>query len=413
MTPEQAIVPPFLRRVVIRDYKSIAICDAWLKPRTLLVGRNGAGKSNFLDALHFVADALQTSLDQAVNKRGGADLVFRQTPQPSGTLAIRLEFGLPYHLHGEYEIELAGGRGKSLTLLREYVRVYDSSGRERSSFLREKGELVSMRTWASETPLMPPPRRDRLYLVNAAVLPDFQAPFELLTSMAFYNLNVDAMRRVDQSEADELLTSDGSNVARVLKKLEERDPEAIVRINEYLANVVPEIKRVTHISLGSDQIPARTVLAFIQQADAGRMFAAAAMSDGTMRVLGILLAANQIGPDGLPPRLIGIEEPEAALHPAAAASLMDALGEAASHTHVILTTHSADLLDQLDLANDALLVVESHDGTSRVTTVNQASTEAIKKHLYSPGDLLRMDQLQLNRTDYDRQLQLVGTPGND
>ncbi|HRZ63238.1 MAG TPA: AAA family ATPase, partial [Rubrivivax sp.] len=44
----------FIRRVVLRSYKSIAKCDIRLQPLTYLVGQNGAGKSNFLDALHFV-----------------------------------------------------------------------------------------------------------------------------------------------------------------------------------------------------------------------------------------------------------------------------------------------------------------------------------------------------------------------
>ncbi len=49
----------FLKRVKIRNYKSIAHCDVELGPFTLLVGRNGSGKSNFLDAIRFVADGLR------------------------------------------------------------------------------------------------------------------------------------------------------------------------------------------------------------------------------------------------------------------------------------------------------------------------------------------------------------------
>ena len=61
----------FIRRVVLRNYKSIGNCDVHLRALTYLVGQNGAGKSNFLDALHFVRDALAGSLDNAINERGG------------------------------------------------------------------------------------------------------------------------------------------------------------------------------------------------------------------------------------------------------------------------------------------------------------------------------------------------------
>lgn len=43
---------PFIRRVAIRNYGSIAACQLDLEPLTFLVGPNGAGKSNFLDALY-------------------------------------------------------------------------------------------------------------------------------------------------------------------------------------------------------------------------------------------------------------------------------------------------------------------------------------------------------------------------
>ena len=56
----------FIRRVVLRNFKSIGICDVRLQPLTYLVGQNGAGKSNFLDALHFVRDALANSLGIAL-----------------------------------------------------------------------------------------------------------------------------------------------------------------------------------------------------------------------------------------------------------------------------------------------------------------------------------------------------------
>src|SRR5437773_7569885 len=63
--------PPFLRRVRIRRYKSIAFCDVALEPLTVLVGRNASGKSNFVDALAFLRDLMEMRVTDAVNARGG------------------------------------------------------------------------------------------------------------------------------------------------------------------------------------------------------------------------------------------------------------------------------------------------------------------------------------------------------
>src|SRR5437879_10391736 len=62
---------PFLRRVRIRSYKSIAFCDVTLEPLTILVGRNASGKSNFLDALSFLRDVIALGVTESVRRRGG------------------------------------------------------------------------------------------------------------------------------------------------------------------------------------------------------------------------------------------------------------------------------------------------------------------------------------------------------
>src|SRR5437899_5807224 len=68
---EEWTKPPFLRRVHIRGYKSIAFCDVTLEPLTILVGRNASGKSNFVDALAFLRDLMDMRTTEAVNKRNG------------------------------------------------------------------------------------------------------------------------------------------------------------------------------------------------------------------------------------------------------------------------------------------------------------------------------------------------------
>ena len=60
-----------ITRVQIKNFRSIAEADVTLGPLTVLVGRNGAGKSNFVDALRFVRDALKFGLEGAIAQRNG------------------------------------------------------------------------------------------------------------------------------------------------------------------------------------------------------------------------------------------------------------------------------------------------------------------------------------------------------
>ena len=96
----------FITRVVLKNYKSIAACDVQLQPLTFLVGRNGSGKSNFLDALRFVADALNSSLDHAVRDRGGINDVCRRSRGHPNHFSIRLEFALPEGFTGHYALQI-------------------------------------------------------------------------------------------------------------------------------------------------------------------------------------------------------------------------------------------------------------------------------------------------------------------
>ena len=120
------------------------------------------------------------------------------------------------------------------------------------------------------------------------------------------------------------------------------------------------------------------------------------MSDGTLRALGILVALLQSGDgNGAGPYvpLVGIEEPELALHPAAAGVFIDRFREASRNTQVLVTSHSPDLLDNPQLDTDAILAVVADAGTTTIGSLDEAGKSALRDRLYTAGELLRLDQL--------------------
>jgi predicted ATPase len=84
----ESACPPFVTRVQVVGYRSIAACDVTLGPLTVLVGPNAAGKSNFLDAIRFVADAVATSPEAAVAARGGMGSLLRRGIDIGTTLSL-------------------------------------------------------------------------------------------------------------------------------------------------------------------------------------------------------------------------------------------------------------------------------------------------------------------------------------
>jgi predicted ATPase len=390
---------PYLRRIGIRNYKSIAKTSVALGYLTILVGRNGAGKSNFLDSLRFVADSLQTSLDQAIKSRGGIDAVRRHSKGHPRNFSIWLEVLFPDNLVSVYGFEITARQRGAFVVRREFLRVRSRSGITIASYEVEGGKIVR-----SSIENMPPAFPDRLYLVNAAGFLPFRSTYDALLSMGFYNLNPEVMKELQSPDAGELLHRDGGNVASVIARLENDKPEVKNRIQAYLSTIVPGITEVDRISLGP-----RETLQFKQRVKGDLQpwkFLATNVSDGTLRALGTLVAVTQLAERLRPVSLVGIEEPETALHPAAAGALMDALREAALHTQVVVTSHSPDLLEQVNLDTDCLLAVVSDEGKTLIAPIDEASRDAIRGHLYTPGELLRLDQLEPDRKDLEKQRQM-------
>jgi predicted ATPase len=129
------------------------------------------------------------------------------------------------------------------------------------------------------------------------------------------------------------------------------------------------------------------------------------MSDGTLRALAALVAAFQIVlPIG--PALVGIEEPETALHPAAMRALVDALDEATLRTQILLTTHSAEMLDNPTIKPENVRVVQLVDGQTVIGPVDEASVEIVARKLSTLGGLERENQLEPDQDDQERQREL-------
>jgi len=261
----------------------------------------------------------------------------------------------------------------------------------------ERGKLK-----ASSEQAFPSVTADRLALVAVSGLTAFRPVFDALVSMGFYNLNPKLMRELQKPQEGRLLKPAGENVASVIGHLSRVAREQMTTIQEYLQTVAPMVQGVERKQVG----PMET-LDFRQEMAGARhpwRFLAQSMSDGTLRALGVLTALFQ-GNRDYAPTLVGIEEPETALHPAASAALREALVRASEQTQVIVTSHSPDLLDDPDLSADALLAVISEQGETRMAELDSAARAAMRDQLFSAGELLRLNQLAPSQEMLDAQAQ--------
>lgn len=379
---------PFLQKVVLQHYKSIGLCSVELGPLNFLVGPNGAGKSNFLDALRFTADSLKTSLEHALRKRGGIQEVRKRSAGRPTNFGVDLYWRLPTGESGRYAFKIGARSGESFEVQREWCLIHDPKfGAEPETFDVRSGQVHS-------TTLKSPPAaaHDRLFLVAASGQPQFRPLYDALVTMGLYNFTPTEIRNLQASDLGEVLADDGHNLASVLKRLVGRDGKERNRVTELLGRVVPGISGVSHKQMGKKE-----TIEFDQWTagqDKPWKFDAESMSDGTLRALAILVALFQPpSTDGRPVRVVGIEEPESALHPGAAGVLRSALFEASRTRQVIVTSHSPDLLDDKQVPAESILAVSHQDGETMLGPVDEASRASIRDRLFTAGELLRLNQL--------------------
>lgn len=373
----------FLTRVLLRNYKSIGHCDVRLGPLTYLVGANGSGKSNFLDALHLVRDALAGSLENALNERGGLPEVRRRSSGHPTHFGIRLEFVLGDGQPGYYAFNIGALPGRGYEVQKEECSFrFMGAG---AHFKIERGLLLE-----TSEPTFPSVTSDRLALVSASGMTAFRPVFDALTSMGFYNLNPKVMREPQKPQDGRMLKSEGQNIVSVIGHLKNVEPGRLMEIQNYLQTVVPMVHGFERKQMG----PLET-LQFRQDMAGAKHpwhFLAQNMSDGTLRALGVLTALFQGNKDHSP-SLIGIEEPETALHPAASAALREALSKASEHSQVMVTSHSPELLDDREIAAEQFLAVVSEGGETKIAPLDEASRQMMRQRLFSAGELLRLNQL--------------------
>lgn len=410
---------PFISRVRLENYKSIESCDVLLSSLTVLVGPNGSGKSNFLDALSFIARALDTNLATAVDERGGLPELLRRVPYATNSFSIEVDVttlwgSLP--VTGTYGLTIGRHRGTSFEVVREDCDLrWDGN---RGSWQR-RGSSVRQESGAPVAVIEP----DRLYLpVAGSQLPVGELPGGPVTTvptpfselsrrlrgMRFYSLGLDELRQLKPTSAGALLGHHGEHLADVVGSLAREHRDHKERLDAYLSAVLGGAEtdgaRVEQWFSGPLDERGYTSVQLHSRAGAGReaVFGPMSMSDGTIRAAGVLAALFQPAVlDGRVP-LVGIEEPEAALHPAAAGALFDALTEASQRVQVVATSQSADLLDREDLDLTSVRSVTMERGLTVIGNVDSASREIVEKRLHTLGELMRGNQVMPESAPSDR-----------
>lgn len=368
------------RRIEIKNFRSIESAQITLGPFAVIVGPNGSGKSNFADALVFARD-IAVDAELAIDRRGGITSVRRwgrtrpcdvsldirasSTPEGLDSDYVRHHFIIKSAQEGKWGfhkeiIEEFSKNKKVFSLLR--------SGQSLSSSTIAVGNLPKIRDTASA-------------MIYSRQMMRFRNPYALQRARRF-RLNPDAMRQPQLSTENWLLNESGSNIATALR----HTSEFRQTVSDIMRKVVPGLQYIS-----TEQVGRYLIVKFTQLQSGGQLaeFSADEMSEGALRALGIIVAAYQMKRD----ELLIIEEPEVSIHSGAAALLFDVLKFASRRGAVLITTHSADILEAAK--EEEILVCDYRSGITHIGPLATQQKEVVKKGLFSLAELVRSEPLRI------------------
>jgi len=377
-----------ISHVVVRGFRSLENVAVDLEPVTVLVGPNGSGKSSFLNALAFLQQAVYHSpplvgISRLLTKTGQRPTAF--------SFEIHIRSRAPDLFSGSYFVRFQQDQDNPDIFFIAQETCDMQTGADlavhRYSLAVKKDEKTRRLepTWESTEDIQPPLAVNRLALPIMSSLEYFVPMYNALTTFYCYDISPLALRSTQESGLEERLLPDGRNAVSVLKRLRESRSPYYHRVVNTVSRVAKSVQDIRPVEEGR-------ALTFEFKEMFGRRrldFRAADMSDGTLYVLGILLALYQEDA----PTLVGFEEPESAIHPGAAAVLAEAFEEAALRTQVLITTHSPDLITRFD-AKRLRAVERTVEGTTVIAPIAESQREAICRRLFTAGELHRLEGLK-------------------
>lgn len=357
-----------LQSVTLRGYKSIAKLEKFpLRNLNVLIGANGAGKSNFIGIFKLLAALAEGNLQNFVQQQGGPDALLTGGRKHTPQIDAEIYFEPGYQgIQNGYRVSLAPTADNRLIFSREETWIsghYDT----KSIALGSAHDEAKLRT--DEPP------------VSRYVRPAMQS----WRQYHFHDTGDSAAVKRFHSSNDNLrLKPAADNLAAYLAKLKASDAASYQRIVDTIKLAAPFFGGF----VVRDPLPERVELEWFEQADPDTPYRAHVLSDGTLRF--ICLTTLLMQPLHLLPDTVLIDEPELGLHPYAINLLADMLKQVAETKQVIVSTQSVELLNAFE--PEDVVVVAREEGATTLARLDRA---ALRDWLddYSLGELWKRNVL--------------------
>jgi predicted ATPase len=335
-----------LTSLQIEGFRSIRSADIRLRDLSILIGANGAGKSNLIDFFRMLNYALTKGFqDPYLRERGPASAILHFGPKNTGVIRAELAFETDGGTNF-YRFTLADSAGDRLTFTKEEVQ-FHRSGMERPQdpveLLQHPSDNSGLtELWAEQDVTA---RFAKAFLQRCRV---YQFHDTSLTSH---------LRDYTPSDQSRHLYADGGNLAAVLLDLRTEHPAEYLSIVRHLQTVLPWFEDFELEAEGRKGV----LLRWRMKGRGDYLFGPHQLSDGSLRIIALLTLLNL--PEKRLPNVMILDEPELGLHPAAEEVIAGLIKDASTRCQILISTQSASFIDHFTA--DDIIVVEHDEGESR------------------------------------------------
>ena len=360
---------PELDSISVHGFRSLRAVDALkLGPINVLIGGNGAGKSNFLAVFDLLQALREGHLQAYVAEAGGANRVLHFGAKRTRELTIGLSFRNEVNA---YRIRLR------LTETDELVPGVESTYYWHQEKYGDPGEFP-VRPHGKEAGISDP--------LSTGVQGHVRARLASWRTYHFHDTGRGAaLKQSAEIDDNRYLRADGANLPAFLYRLRKQHVAEYVQLRDTVRLVAPFFD---DFILEPQVLKPDMIRLEWRHRNTEDYFDVSSLSDGTLRF--IALATLFLQPVHLRPLVILVDEPELGLHPAAVTLLASLVKQSATATQVILATQSPVLLDHFE--PEHALVTDLIDGQSRFTRPD-ASRLAAWLQDYSLGQLWEKNEL--------------------
>lgn len=349
-----------LDRIKIKGFKSIREIELELRSLNVLIGANGAGKSNFIALFKMLNQMMQGNLQVFVAQSGGADSLLHFGQKVSERMEVELSFGLE-----GYYCELLPTADDNLIFGDERCFYEDPADGHREGLSLGVGHRESLLDEAASVTL------------NEACC-EASSSIHNWKLYHFHDTSDSARAKKFGTINDNLyLRPDAGNLAAFLYKLQRTAERQYEAIRDTIRLVAPFFDDFILRPLSDNPDSIRLEW---HERGSDYPFLAHHLSDGTLRFM--CLATLLLQPD-LPSTIL-IDEPELGLHPYAINVLASLMRSASARAQIIVSTQSVSLVNQFE-AKD-LFIVE-REGSE--TVIKNVDSQKLKEWIeeYSLGEL--------------------------